>query len=257
MPRTCHVLRVFTRDGAGGNHLGVITDLSGLSDTAMQTIAHELGYSETIFVDMTGTRVPSVRIFTPAAELPFAGHPLVGATWVLNVLSPHDSNQIECAIGLVDTIMEGDAAWIETSLSQPVALGAPLRGYDPGSAPVSIAEVEMPLLYHVVELRDSDAVRSVPEPTDGMVSVYTWVDEATIHTRFFAPGHGITEDPATGSAAVALAASLKARGAATGRVTLLQGEEMGAPSRIDMRWKGDTVAIGGFVTHDGDIGVDH
>lgn len=250
MPRHCYVLRVFTRDGEGGNHLGVVTDRSGLSDQAMQEIAADLGFSETIYLDWREAELPKVRIFTPASELPFAGHPLVGMTWVLNTLGPGGAEEIECRIGRVRATMVGDRAWIETALTQPVAIGAQLPGYDPGETPVSVARVEMPLPYHVVELSDGDAVRAAPMPAEGMISVYTWLDDATLHTRFFAPGHGVPEDPATGSAAVALAASLKASGVDQGEVTILQGEEVGFPSRILLRWSGDKAAIGGEVVRD-------
>ena len=250
MPRHCYVLRVFTRDGAGGNHLGVVTDRSGLSDQAMQDIAAELAFSETIYLDWRDQEIPKVRIFTPAAELPFAGHPLVGMTWVLNVLGPGGPGEIECGVGRVRARMDGDMAWIDAALNQPVTLEADLPGYDPGVVPVSVTEVQMPLAYHVIELADTGAVRSAPMPEQGMISVYAWVDDGTIHTRFFAPGHAVPEDPATGSAAVALAASLKARGRPDGELTLFQGEEMGHPSLILLRWSGDVASIGGAVVRD-------
>lgn len=250
MPRHCYVLRVFTRGGEGGNHLGVVTDRSGLSDQTMQAIATELGFSETIYLDWREAEIPKVRIFTPASELPFAGHPLVGMTWVLNALGPGGPDEIECGIGRVRARMEGDQAWVETALTQPVATDVELPGYDPGPTPLSVARVEMPLPYHVIELADSDAVRAAVVPKDGMISVYAWLDDETVHTRFFAPGHGVPEDPATGSAAVALAASLTARGMDHGELTLLQGEEVGFPSQIQLRWAGEAAAIGGNVVRD-------
>ena len=218
MARHCYVLRVFTRDGVGGNHLGVVTDMSGLGEDDLQDIATELGYSETIYLDWRNRDMPKVRIFTPGAELPFAGHPLVGMTWLLNRLGPGGTGEIECGIGRVRSRMDGDAAWIDASLDQPVTLDAALPATcEPGLAalgvvPEHVAIVEMPIPYHVAELADSDAVRAVVTPQEGMVSFYSWVDDSTVHTRFFAPGHGVAEDPATGSAAVALAASLRARG---------------------------------------------
>lgn len=250
MGRSCHVLRVFTREGDGGNHLGVVTDQSGLDDVALQEIATELGFSETIYLEWSDPATPRVRIFTPSAELPFAGHPLVGMTWVLNVLGPGSVATIECAVGPVRAWMDGDVAWIETSLDQRVEVLDEAAGYDPGPPAVAVYEVAMPLPYHVIELADSEAVRSVRVPEAGMVSVYAWLDPSTIHTRFFAPGHGIVEDPATGSAAVAIAASLQATGRTSGSVTLLQGEEIGFPSRIDMNWSDGSVSIGGRVAHD-------
>ena len=84
MSRLCHIVRVFTRNGVGGNHLGVVLDSSGLRTVDMQKIASGLGFSETVFLE--GGDALGVRIFTPGREMPFAGHPLVGMTWVL-----HDS----------------------------------------------------------------------------------------------------------------------------------------------------------------------
>lgn len=250
MPRHCYVLRVFTRDGAGGNHLGVVTDRSGLSTTHMQGIAADLGFSETIYLDWREAEVPRVRIFTPASELPFAGHPLVGMTWVLNVLGPGGVEHIECGIGRVRSYLADGMSWIEAPLDQQVRLRDEPQDYDPGIAVRSVAMVEMPLPYQVIEVADSDAVRAVPIPASGMTSVYCWVDDDTVHTRFFAPDHGVVEDPATGSAAVALAASLAARDRPRGAVTVLQGEEVGYPSRIHLRWSDGVAAIGGEVVKD-------
>ena len=73
--RHCYVLRVFTRGDEGGNHLGVVTDVTGLDTETMQGIATELGFSETVFIDWQNEGVPFVRIFTPAAEMPFCGTP--------------------------------------------------------------------------------------------------------------------------------------------------------------------------------------
>ena len=80
------VLRVFTAGREGGNHLGVVNDLVDLDDAAMQQIATDLGFTETVFVDWPEGSIPFARIFTPAEELPFAGHPLVGAAWCLTVI---------------------------------------------------------------------------------------------------------------------------------------------------------------------------
>ncbi len=250
MPRHCYVLRVFTIGGAGGNHLGAVTDRSGLSDRRMQEIAADLGFSETIYLDWRQAEVPRVRIFTPASEIPFAGHPLVGMTWVLNVLGPGGAGQIECGIGRVRSYLVDGVPWIEAPLNQTVRLLDHPQDYDPGTAVRSAAVVDMPLPYQVIEVADPAAVRGAPVPNGGMTSVYCWVDEATIHTRFFAPDYGVVEDPATGSAAVALAASLVTRGRPQGAVTILQGEEVGHPSRIHLRWSAEMAAIGGEVVKD-------
>ena len=96
MPRHCYVLRVFTRGDEGGNHLGVVTDATSLTAESMQAIALELGYSETIFLEWEEGEIPRVRIFTPGAELPFAGHPLVGMAWMLGKLGPGGISTLRC-----------------------------------------------------------------------------------------------------------------------------------------------------------------
>src|SRR5262245_10709353 len=111
MDRTVRVLRVFTRDGAGGNLLGVHDGL--LDDHEMQAIAATLGYSETVFLGEPEAGVTPVRIFTPANELPFAGHPLVGATY--HAANAGEAVSLRCGIGVVTghRAASGDTAAIE------------------------------------------------------------------------------------------------------------------------------------------------
>jgi len=250
MPRHCYVLRVFTRGEEGGNPLGVVTDRSGLSPHVMQEIATELGFSETIYLDWREQDIPSVRIFTPTIELPFAGHPLVGITWVLHRLGPGGPSQIECGIGPVRIGMDGDVAWVDAPLNQRVSQSAGLDGYLPGSVPVSVTTVEMPAAYHVIELAEVAYVGAAPAAESGMVFVFCRTGPDTVHARFFAPDAGVAEDPATGSAAVALAASMRSRGEMEGSLIISQGEEMGAPSTVQLTWDASGARIGGTVVRD-------
>jgi trans-2,3-dihydro-3-hydroxyanthranilate isomerase len=256
MPRPCLVIRVFTRDGSGGNHLGVINDVTGLDDEMMQAIAADLGFSETIFIDWREGGVPVTRIFTPTMEMPFAGHPLVGAAWVMLRVGPGDIDGLRCGIGDVKIRVEGDVAWVDApmvpanahldddSFAARVHLPTPRRAW----------RVEMPLDYRMVELPAADDVASVAPDTSAFGSVDGLTvfarDGERIRMRFFIPTAGIDEDPATGSAAVALATMFAADGETEGRVTIDQGEEMGHPSRINLRWSGTTASIGGTVAHD-------
>src|SRR5450755_1773290 len=100
---TVRVLRVFT-DTAGerGNLLGVVRDAGSIDRSRRQAIAAELGYSETVFIEQEA----SVQIFTPAAELPFAGHPLVGSAWLLGAPVLH------VPAGAVRTRVDGSRAWV-------------------------------------------------------------------------------------------------------------------------------------------------
>jgi trans-2,3-dihydro-3-hydroxyanthranilate isomerase len=255
--RHCYVLRVFTRGEAGGNHLGVVTDVSGLDAPAMQEIAAALGFSETVFLDWTLPGVPLARIFTPAAEIPFAGHPLVGAGWVLGVMGPGTARRVACGIGEVPFRVDGDTVWIEVPTSGDVEAATP----DPAAVaglPVAAGAwlVRLPLRYLVLEaasaaevqgaLPDFDRLRSAPwEGT--LLFARTG---PVVRARFFAPGLGVPEDPATGSAAVALASVRSFAGETDGSVVVDQGDEVGAPSRLAVVWGGGVVAVGGTVRRD-------
>ncbi len=250
MARHCYVLRVFTDGNEGGNHLGVVTDRSGLSPLTMQEIAADLRFSETIFLDWRDKDLPRVRIFTPGTELGFAGHPLVGVAWLLHELGPGGASQIECGIGLVNIGMDGDTAWVDAPLNQRVTVDADLGGYDPGSDPLAITRVEMPVPYYLVELADVAAVTGAPPAGRGMVYVFALTGPGSVRARFFAPEVGVAEDPATGSAAVALAATMRAGGVAQGMLTISQGEEIGYPSIIKLSWDDSGARIGGTVVSD-------
>jgi len=256
MVRPAHVLRVFTRDDVGGNHLGVVNDVIGLSTDDMQAIAADLGFSETTFVDWSGRDIPMVRIFTPQVEMEFAGHPMVGTAWVMNFLGPKPHDKLECPVGVVDVTLDGDVVYIETALNQQVQA-------DPDTSVLTRAGlpkpdrawmVHMPKLYLVAQYPDSATITglapnmAVLEEHFGTLCFAS--DERRAHSRFFAPAGGVAEDPATGSAAVALARAMVHSGRETGQLTIDQGAELGNPSRIQLSWTKDAARIGGTVQHD-------
>ena len=255
MPRSVQIVRVFTRGDAGGNSLGVLTDITGLETIQMQAIAHELGFSESTFVDWEPGRIPQVRIFTPQVEMEFAGHPLVGTSWVLNNLGQGGVTQMQCPVGMVDTHTEGDVVWIETSLGQPIAQRTddllPRAGMP---APARIHTVAMPKEYTVAEYSDGAIVAGLAPVMEVLRETFGLLafarDGNAVHSRFFAPVGGVNEDPATGSAAVALAAVLEAQGEGSGSVVISQGDEMGAPSTIQLSWAEGRASIGGTVVSD-------
>jgi len=252
MPRHCYVLRVFTRDGSGGNPLGVVTDILGLNDDKMQQIATDLGFSETIFLSWFEGTMPKARIFTPTVEIPYAGHPLVGAAWILLNLGPVDPGGIECSIGSVRIRQVDQMTWIDGAGDQPVTTMPAYHG--PGLDPVDSAEVLMPSPYLVVQVRTPAEVAALTPSIlggRGDVYVWAWVDEGElVRARFFAPDFGIVEDPATGSAAVALAARLRNLGHSRGSLKINQGEEIGHPSLISLEWTASGTSIGGTVARD-------
>jgi predicted PhzF superfamily epimerase YddE/YHI9 len=179
-----HVLRVFVNeDGEWGNPLGVFLEGEQVAESDRQRIAAELGFSETVFVDDRTTG--RLRIYTPQVELPFAGHPTVGAAWLLAREG-----------GPVDAL-------------RPPAGEVGVR-YDNGTTHVKgRAEWAPPFEYR--QLSSSAEVRAM-SASEQKANTYAWawIDEAagTIRARAFVPDAGIAEDEATGSAAIALCARL-------------------------------------------------
>ncbi|ANI39500.1 PhzF family phenazine biosynthesis protein [Mycolicibacterium vaccae] len=222
------VLRVFTdQDGKFGNPLGVV-DAATVSATDRQRIATELGYSETVFVHLPreGTHSTQAHIYTPTAEMPFAGHPTVGASWWLKDRGmPVKTLQVPA--GIVQVTYAGEL----TSVSAR-AQWAP---------PFSIAEVDS-----VDELLAADP----DDYADGAEHyLWTWLDEAagTIRSRMFAPHLGIREDEATGAAAVRITEHLSRD------LTIVQGKG----SVISTTWSPEGwVQVAGRVVDDGSRQLD-
>jgi predicted PhzF superfamily epimerase YddE/YHI9 len=171
-----HVLSVFVDDhGAAGNPLGVMLDAAEIEPAERQRIAAELAYSETVFVD----GADRLQIFTPTIELPFAGHPLVGTAWLLERPTLHPP------AGPVTTRSEPPFTWVSA---------------DPGFCPP----------WELRREPAAEAVDRLSRPDAGHVMHWAFEDEAAgrIRARVFAPDFGVAEDPATGSAAIALCATL-------------------------------------------------
>lgn len=255
--RPCYVLRVFTDADAGGNHLGVVVDVTGLDAPTMQGIATDLGFSETIYIDWNDRAVPATRIFTPATELQFAGHPLVGAAWVLATMGPGDIDHVTCGIGDVAFGLDGETAWIEVAAAASVRLapdGPALAAAAGLPNPVATRWVDVPQSYLLVEVAAADQVAAATPDFDAMESydgTYLYARAgAQVKARFFAPKLGVAEDPATGSAAVALAAALSNDGEPDGTLRVSQGDEIGFPSRIELSWGPGRVRLGGTVVRD-------
>jgi trans-2,3-dihydro-3-hydroxyanthranilate isomerase len=258
MSRPCHVVRVFTRGELGGNHLGVVTDLTGLTSDSMQSIAAELGYSETIFVDWSDPGIDAtVRIFTPIGELPFAGHPLVGAAWILSHLGAGENGRINTEVGVVGYTVSGSSVSVRcdipiTTNGQDVVEGAVAAAGMP--RPIATRLLGLPREYLIAEYRTFDEVAALKPNLEALLDYFGLLcfarSDSLVKSRFFVPGEGIPEDPATGSAAVALAREFVLRGEAQGSVTISQGEEIGHPSTIELSWNDDGTTIGGTVVRE-------
>lgn len=232
-------LSVFTREGTGGNPLAVI-DFESVPSSRWQEVATAIGYSEAVFIEAGETA--TVHIYTPARRIPFAGHPLVGTAFALGP---------ETRVLRFDTghgaVAHEDGEVFVTLESRAQAHGAAVPSF--GSRAWT---VELPLPYLVVEAPDVTTVAQLrPDDMAGLGEVYVWTWEQAgrvVRARFFAGELGVSEDPATGSAAVALARALDAE---NGSVLIHQGEEMGRPSAIKLAWEESLVVIGGAVTDGG------
>lgn len=258
MSRPCHVVRVFTRGDEGGNHLGVINDVIGISDEGMQAVATELGFSETVFVDWTDpSDDPLVRIFTPADELPFAGHPLVGTAWVLSHLGPGGSGRLRTAVGPVKYETDGESVTINADIPIDVIEPNDVPSVAAGAAmpePVASVRLGLPKEYCIAEYSTFADVAALEPDMDALYGRFGFLafarDGDRVKARFFAPGTAVPEDPATGSAAVALARAFVLRGETEGAVVVGQGDEIGHPSTINLSWDENGTTIGGTVRRD-------
>jgi trans-2,3-dihydro-3-hydroxyanthranilate isomerase len=270
MTRRFQTLDVFTETALAGNPLAVVLDAEGLDDARMQVIAAEFNLSETVFVLEPRNAVNSarVRIFTPKRELPFAGHPTVGAAALIahrrasDLLAAQDLRIVlEEPIGDVVCVArhrkgQALAAYFElpklpqrledkppSAVQIAASLGLELQdiGFD-GHEP-SLYSAGAPFLF--VPIRSLDAIgRAAPgilpwATRDGPATfVYTRETEreaSAYHARMFAGGWGIGEDPATGSAVAAFAGVVQAFDRPSDgdhMMTIEQGFEMGRPSLI-------------------------
>lgn len=267
---------VFTSVPFGGNQLAVFPQAEGLTDAEMQAITREMNYSETTFVLPASDpeALCRVRIFTPATELPFAGHPTIGTTFALaheGRLSGRARIALQLGVGTlpIDLIDDGQRlsfAWMHQPLPTfdpwpgdrerlATALGLTPEDFAP-DLPIERGSAGVPFIY--VPLRSLEAVaRACPgadlgaalaEPTTHAAALlFTLVftlerpaSGADVHARMFAPGGGIVEDAATGSAAGPLGVYLVRHGRATpdaegtARIALEQGVEMGRPSALSI-----------------------
>lgn len=274
-----YVVDVFTSQRFAGNPLAVFPQADAIPEPLLQRIADELNLSETAFVfppQAGGTR--RVRIFTPRAELPFAGHPTIGTAWLLATLG-----QIKLVEGTTDVVLEegvgpvpiqireADTGALRVRCTAAVtpfavapacppellarALGLDIHDIDlglGGSWSAGIPKVVVALRDREALARISIDLAAIGEVLErgragGLYAVVVDEQAGRVEARMFAPGLGVPEDPATGSAALALAGALAARGLigpdGTHAVVIAQGEEMGRPSRLEL----EVVLEGGHV----------
>ena len=255
------IANVFAETHFGGNQLAVFTDARGLSDREMQSIAKQMNLSETTFVlpPRDPAKAAKVRIFTPEAELPFAGHPTVGTAAVLGQRGLGAGRFVlEEGIGDVEVNVElrGDRIAARFRIDRPIdsaevmpanALVAELLGLDEADVAAAwFASAGIP--FCIVHLAGREAVdrAALDRSAWNARRKDMWSPNFLIfsgnpaserlYARMFAPALGVDEDPATGAAAAALVGSLAERVVgADGRlaITIDQGVKMGRPSVIE------------------------
>jgi trans-2,3-dihydro-3-hydroxyanthranilate isomerase len=272
---------VFTDQPFGGNQLAVFPCADEIAPSRLQTIARELNFTETSFVyAANGADAARLRIFTPDAEVPYAGHPVVGTAFALEaegrIARGAQMLQLQLEAGLVPVRLDrGDGgALLQATMTQErpsfigqfhrrdlvaAALGLDTHALAVTGLPCEIVSTGLPI--HIVPIADLEAMRRIRIQPEAMaklaealgfgdVFVFTFdtVDpSATVHCRMFAPSFGIPEDPATGAASGALGAYLVKNRAVPPqrllRIVSEQGLEMGRPSRISIEVESDQARI--------------
>lgn len=257
-----------------GNPLAVFPRAFDLKALEMQTIAREMNLSETAFVTACSSESYSVRIFTPQEELPFAGHPTLGTAWALRRLGHLDGDEVtqHSEAGATLIRFEGDRVGLSRSggvdrdlEDTRQSVGAELEsalGLRPGDVGMEARELgrsgrlrpaysDAGLRQLMVPVRDLDALGRCNLNTQLLLDMglegtycFTSVQAGRLRARGFWPGVGIVEDPATGSAAAALGLYLADRVGAID-AQIVQGVEMGRPSRIFLRARPGEVEVGG------------
>lgn len=263
---------VFTRRPFEGNPLAVFPEAQGLSARQMQSIASEMNLSETTFVMDVEEDAYTVRIFTPNEELPFAGHPTIGTAWALKRLGRVQGDEIrQHSRSGITLVREHDGhLWFERPgqvsddlearepdanrrLARALGLDEDQIGLEarelgrsgrlrPALSDAGVNELMIPL-RDLAALERSYPVGSFGDEGIG-VYCFTAAGAGQVRARGFFPGMGVVEDPATGSAAAALGLYLADR---IGVISfeLVQGIEMGRPSRMLVRARKGVVEVGG------------
>ena len=258
------IVDVFAERRLAGNQLAVVHTADSLSDEEMQSIALETNFSETTFVTIQGDGWADVRIFTPAWELPFAGHPTIGTAAVL--CEGQGDIVLNLGAGAVHVQHKNGLGWmtppeVQFHGSLDVATAAELVGLSEDAIsddlPVELAEVGPKfVLIPVKELSqlkqaqlNGELHQQLKMQGLGVQCVFLFTEdaysaEADFASRMFFESAGVREDPATGSANTAFAAYLRKHRGNVGDVVVDQGVEINRPSRLYLQVQ-DTVKVGG------------
>jgi trans-2,3-dihydro-3-hydroxyanthranilate isomerase len=262
------VADVFTDRPLVGNQLAVFTDATDMDVALFQPLAREINFSETVFVlPAEGEGHARIRIFTPAAEIPFAGHPTLGTAFVLAAPLQLDEIKLETGAGLVPVRLEREGPKITFGrMEQPLPTFEPYEAEAELLAALGVERSELPVvvydngLRHVyVTLASEEAVAALRPNLNQLGELPAVLGINCIagsgtrwKTRMFAPGGGVAEDPATGSAAGPLAFHVARHGLSEfgQEIEISQGAELGRPSTLYARVEGtperaERVEVGG------------
>lgn len=256
MPEASYVIcDVFTDRPLTGNQLAVFLDAVAIRESFLQPLAREINFAETVFVyPPAGGGTARARIFTPARELPFAGHPLLGTAVALGAARGISNVVLETGMGHIPIALERiNASGGFGRMQQPVPTAAPFPQTDQLVTALGGLQSRLPVevydngVRHVfVALQNDDAVARVrPDLTAlshlGTICANCFAgSDRRWKTRMFAPALGVPEDPATGSAAGPLACHLARHGLVPfgEEIEISQGTEIGRPSRLFARARG-------------------
>ena len=261
------ILNVFAREGRlTGNPLCVFEDGTGLDDATQQALARQFNLSETTFILPSFTDTATARIYTPAYEMPFAGHPTLGTAHVVRSLkSPGDSLTLEMKAGVIPVTAQGDRWTLQANkpTSRPAAESAAALAAIMG---IDAADVASPVLWVsvgreqlIVPLKNAAAVRAARPAAEafarlksehGAGQALLFADEGrTVEARFFFPsGSAVLEDPATGSACANLGGWFMATRPGEGvERAVSQSEAVARPSPPYLSVKSGVVRVSGNV----------
>lgn len=249
------ILDVFSNRPLAGNQLAVFEDAADIPEHLLQALAQEIGYSETVYLTAgSGGADVDVRIFTPVSEVPFAGHPILGAAIAYARRTGARQVRLKTGRGVISVSVEpGEGGSYRGSMLQPIPTVSVAPNAEAILAAIGVPRSQLPVMVydngiaHVfVVLSNPDQVAALRPDFQALTQLAGTIEGALVgfnvlagsgsrwKTRMFAPAAGVPEDPATGSAAGPLALHLARHGLIDWgqEITIEQGAELGRPSEL-------------------------
>ena len=264
MNRRFKQVDVFTDRPFLGNPVAVVIDAEGLDTAAMQRIACWTNLSETTFLLKSSVADYKLRIFTPARELPFAGHPTLGSAHAAleSGFVPRKARlRQECAAGVFDLSVEGEKIFVLGPKAKVSEVDAARIGRALGVPAKGLLRIDVGAVWLIAEVRDAAQIAAMKPDLAaiaeesvkyGLAGVTVFAPsndgKSAIHVRSFAPAHGIPEDPVCGTGNISIAAYLAHIGESRrfGQNYLArQGMQLGRDGKVYMRYDADGIRIGG------------